>query len=224
MRELRATRARTFTVVLLAAAALLLVIVLASAALLLGAGGGPRAGAQAVELVAGVPVGVQDTPAGALVAADDYVALSSQSVEQAPSLFAALVVQVYAPEIRERTLAQAAQIRAADTQNMGNYRQGGRGIAVIAARRLDAYTPRSATVTTWLAGFVWGPRLSPRQTWNLIDTTLRWQAGRWLITASETDRTPAPTPAIVYVNGANDRSRAFGRLTGMTAPFYGTAG
>jgi hypothetical protein len=31
-------------------------------------------------------------------------------------------------------------------------------------------------------------------------------------------------PAIVYVDAANDRSRAFGRLAGMTAPFYGTGG
>lgn len=222
MRELQATRARPITLALLAAA-LLLVIVLA-AALLFRAGGGSRAGVQAVELVGGVPVGVQDTRAGALAAADDYVALSSQSVEQDPSLFAALVAEVYAPEIRERTLAQAAQIRAADTQNMSNYQQGGRGIAVIAARRLDAYTPQTAAVTSWLAGFVWGPRLSPRQSWNLIDTKLRWQSGRWLVTSSETDPTPAPVPAIVYVNAGNDRSQAFDRLAGMTAPFYGTAG
>lgn len=223
MRELQAPRARPVTLALFAAGALLLVVVIAGA-LLLGAGGGPTAGPQAVELINGVPVGVKDTPAGALAAADNYLALSSQSVEQDPSLFAALVAQVYAPEVRERTLAQAAQIRAADTQNMSNYQQGGRGIAVIAARRLDTYTPRSATVTSWLAGFVWGPRLSPRQSWNLIDTTLRWQSGRWLVTSSQTDRTPAPVPAIVYVNAGNDRSQAFSRLAGMTAPFYGTAG
>ena len=107
---------------------------------------------------------------------------------------------------------------------MRNYSEGGHGIAVIAARRLDAYTPQTATVTSWLAGFVWGPRLSPRQSWNLIDTTLSWQSGRWLVTASETDRTPAPVPAIVFVNGGNDRSQAFDRLAGMTAPFYGSAG
>ncbi len=223
MRELQAARAREVTLALIAGGAVLLAIVL-GAVLVSGGKDGSRANVQTVELLGGVPVGVKDTQAGALAAADDYVALSSQSVEQDPALFAALVAQVYAPEIRERTLAQAAQIRAGDTQNMSNYQQGGRGIAVIAARRLDSYTPRSATVTSWLAGMVWGPRLAPRQSWNLIDTTLHWQSGRWLVTASETDRTPAPVPAIVYVNAHNDDARAFGRLAGMSAPFYGTAG
>jgi hypothetical protein len=222
MRELQDSRAREVTLALIVGGTLLFVIVL-GAVLLLAGKDGSSAGTQPVETVGSVPVGVKDTPAGALAAADDYVALSSQSVEQDPALFAELVAQVYAPEIRERTLVQAARIRAADTQNMSNYSAGGRGIAVIAARRLDAYTPRSATVTSWLAGFVWGPHLVPHQSWNLVDTTLRWQ-GRWLVTASETDRTPAPVPAIVFVNGRNDRSQAFARLAGMTAPFYGTAG
>ena len=67
---------------------------------------------------------------------------------------------------------------------MRNYAQGGRAVAVIAARRLDRYTPGRATVTSWLGGFVWGPALSPRQSWNLVDTTLRWQSGRWLVVSS----------------------------------------
>jgi hypothetical protein len=95
---------------------------------------------------------------------------------------------------------------------------------VIAARRLDSYTPQQATVTTWLGGFVWGPHLSPRQSWNLVDTTLRWQTGRWLVVSSSTDPTPAPVPSVVYIDGSNDQSSAFGRLAGMTAPFYGTGG
>ncbi|MGA2321560.1 MAG: hypothetical protein ABSG95_12600 [Solirubrobacteraceae bacterium] len=178
----------------------------------------------AIKLSHGVPVGVQDTPAGALAATDNYLALASQSVEQDPAVFAALVAQVYAPAVRNRTLAQAQKLRGADTQNMTNYRRGGHGIAVIAARRLDTYTPMAATVTSWLAGFVWGPALPPRQSWNLVDTTLRWQAGRWLVVSSDTDPTPAPVPSVVYVSAANDQSPAFGRLAGMTAPFYGTGG
>ena len=94
---------------------------------------------------------------GALAAADNYLALASQSIEQDPAVFAALVAQAYAPRVRARTLAQAQELRASDPQNMSNYRQGGRGIAVIAARRLDSYTPAGARVTTWLGGFVWGP-------------------------------------------------------------------
>jgi hypothetical protein len=167
---------------------------------------------------------VADTRAGALAAADNYLALASQSVEQDPAVFAALVAQAYVPAVRGRTLAQAQQLRGADRQNMTNYLQGGHGIAVIAARRLDSYTPQAAIVTSWLGGFVWGPGLSPRQSWNLVDTTLRWQAGRWLVLSSNSDPTPAPVPSVVYVNGANDQSPAFGRLAGMSAPFYGSGG
>jgi hypothetical protein len=178
----------------------------------------------AVELSEGVPIGVQHTQAGALAAADNYLAFASQSIEQDPATFAALVARVYLPAIRSGTLAQARNLRVSDTRNIANYQQGGRAIAIVAARRLDSYTPQTATVTSWLAGLIWGPRLTPRQSWNLVDTTLRWQAGRWLVVSSDTDPTPAPVPAIVYVNGANDRAPAFARLQGMTAPFYGTGG
>jgi hypothetical protein len=201
------------------------VLMLALAGVLGLAHGGEHGGeAAAVKLIGGVPVGVRHTPAGALAAADNYLALASQSIEQDPAVFAELVAQAYAPQARGRTLAEARRVRGGDVQDMSNYREGGRGIAVIAARRLDSYTPDTATVTSWLGGFVWGPHLAPRQTWNLVDTTLRWQAGRWLVLSSNTDTTPAPVPSIVYVEGDNDRAPAFARLAGMTAPFYGTGG
>ena len=118
------------------------------------------------------------------------MALASQSIEQDPAVFAALVAQAYAPQARGRTLAEAQRIRAGDTQNMTNYREGGRGIAVIAARRLDSYTPQQATVTSWLGGFVWGPHLAPRQTWNLVDTTLHWQHGPLARASAQTRTRP----------------------------------
>src|SRR5271166_1970528 len=220
-------RRRGFSALVAVAVALaVLALVLAFlAADVLGPGAAERGSApDAIKLSHGVPVGVQDTRAGALAAADNYLALASQSLEQDPAVFAALVAQAYVPAVRDRTLAQAQQLRGADTENMTNYQQGGRGIAVIAARRLDTYTPAEATVTSWLGGFVWGPDLTPRQSWNLVDTTLRWQTGRWLVVCSDTDPRPAPVPSVVYVSGANDRSPAFGRLAGMTAPFYGTGG
>jgi hypothetical protein len=203
--------------------------VLAVAPVLLGAVGsgrspGPAAPLSPVELLGGVPVGVEHSPTGALAAADNYLAIASQSIEQDPKSFAALVAQAYAPEARAAALAQARKLRASDIQNTANYAQGGQGIAVIAARRLDSYIATEATVTSWLGGFVWGPRLTPRQSWNLVDTTLRWQSGRWLISDSHTDVTPAPVPSMVFVNGRNDQSPAFARLVGMSAPFYGTGG
>lgn len=176
-----------------------------------------------VTAVNGILVGVEHSPAGALAAADNYVALESETVEQDPSLFARLVHTVYDPAIWSTTLYQATQIRTVDVANVANYQAGGRGIAVIGARRLDSYTPALAVVTTWLGGFVWGPSFPPRQTWNLVDTTLRWHQGRWLVAASATDSRPAPVPSTVIVDGPNNRSAAFGRgLSGMTPPFYGT--
>jgi hypothetical protein len=209
------------TTAALAVAACLALALLLALVLERGHEAGPAA---AVELVDGVPVGVQHTPAGALAAADNYVALASQSVEQDPAAFNALVAQAYAPRARAQTLSQAQQIRTADVQNMTNYEEGGRAVAIVAARRLDRYTQTDAQVTSWLGGFVWGPHLTPRQTWNLVDTTLRWQDGRWLVEASNTETTPAPVPSIVYVNGANNQTPAFARLNGMSAPFYGAAG
>ena len=170
----------------------------------------------------GIPVGVQDSAAGALAAADNYLAIASQTVEQDPGEFSALVNTVYTPGSRASTLAQAAAARGADVADMRNYAQGGRAVAVIAARRLDHYTPGRATVTSWLGGFVWGPALSPRQSWNLVDTTLVWRQGRWLIASMSAERTAAPVPSVVFVDGHNNQSGAFdARLAGMTAPFYG---
>ncbi len=194
----------------------------AACALLL-AGGNNAPGGPPVRLLGGVPVGVEHTPAGALAAADNYVALASQSIEQDPAQFAALLSAAYTPQARARTQTQAQRIRGADPQNTNNYKRGGRGVAIVAARRLDAYTRTSARVTSWLAGFVWGPGLSPRQTWNLVETVLSWHSGRWLVAAMDTSATPAPVPSVVYVDGENNRTAAFARLHGMSAPFYGTA-
>jgi hypothetical protein len=204
-------------------AAVLVVFVLLGVEIARGRGAADSA-AGAIELEGGVPVGVEHTPAGALAAADNYLADSSQTLEQDPSAFGALVRRVYAPVYRAQTLAHAEQLRLGDGAGMTNYAEGGHGLAVVAARRLDSYSPSSAAVTSWLAGFVWGPHLSPRQSWNLVDTTLGWRSGRWLVVSSQTDPTPAPVPAVVYVDGSNDSSAAFGRLAGMTAPFYGSGG
>jgi hypothetical protein len=189
---------------------------------LAGQSGGRAASTGAIELQSGVPIGVKHTPGGVLAAADNYLADAAQTLEQDPIAFGELVAKVYAPAQRTQTLAAAQQLRLTDPAGMSNYNEGGRGLAVVAARRLDRYTASSATVTSWLAGFVWGPHVSPRQSWNLVDTTLIWRSGRWLVVSSQTDATPAPVPAIVYVDGHNDSLAAFSALAGMTAPFYGS--
>lgn len=178
----------------------------------------------AIEMVDGVPLGVVHSRDGALAAADAYVAVSAQALEQDPQSFAELVSEAYAPQVRSRVLSEAQEIRSGDVQDMANYAQGGHGLAVIAAQRLDDYTPTTADVTCWLEGIVWGPRLAPRQTWSLVDTTLTWRAGRWLVLDSHLDAAPAPVPAVVYVQAGSDTSAAFGRLEGMTSPLPGAGG
>lgn len=207
-----------------AVVAVLLVLVVLGVGVLVGRATDRTAVVPAAGLVVdGIPVGTVDTPAGALSAADNYVAIASQSVEQDPGLFGHLVHVAYARDIRSQTLNQATALRRTDTVDMGNYADGGRAVAVIAARRLDRYAPGRATVTSWLGGFVWGPRLAPRQSWNLVDTTLVFRGGWWLIASSRAERTPAPVPSIVFVNGHNNRSPVFDRrLAGMSAPFYGS--
>jgi hypothetical protein len=181
-----------------------------------------RTGTAAVVVVHGVAIGVSDTRTGVLAAADNYLAGASQTLEQNPAAFTALVRTVYVSSARAGTLAQATRVRATDVKDMRNYARGGRAVAVIAARRLDHYTPQRATVTSWLGGFVWGPGLSPRQSWNLVDTTLLWRRGRWLVLSTNTERTPAPVPSIVFIDGHNNQTSAFNSaLAGMTAPFYG---
>ena len=139
-----------------AAAAILLLL---GVGVLLGRLSAPSSSAatQPIRMQNGIPVGVQDTPVGALAAADNYLALSSQTLEQDPPAFAAIVNTVYLPRVRASTLAQAAALRTADPASMSNYRAGGHAIAVVGARRLDDYSRRTATITTWLEGIEWGP-------------------------------------------------------------------
>jgi hypothetical protein len=204
------------------AAAGLALIVFALGTITGHATAGRRPATTQVTFVDGIPLERADTRAGALAAADNSLALGSQSVEQNPPLFARLVGLAYAPAARKTTIAQAATLRRDDPTDTANYAAGGRAVAVIAARRLDGYSRTRATVTSWLGGFVWGPRLTPRQSWNLVQTTLRYEHGRWLVVSSRELATPAPVPSIVYVDGNNNQSSAFDTgLAGMTAPFYG---
>jgi hypothetical protein len=208
---------------LVALATLCLALSVAVVLLATTAPGSPRAWQLAIRTVDGVPVGVRDTPAGALAAADNYVALASQTIEQDPAEFASLVAQGYVPWVRATALTEAERLRAGDVQAMRNYREGGHGLALIAARRLAQYERGSASVTSWLAGIVWGPHLEPRQTWDIVQTVLDWRGGRWQVVSLQVTTTSAPAPAIVYVQGENDRAGAFDRvLAGMSAPFYGS--
>src|SRR5437763_10525414 len=87
----------------------------------------------------GVPVGVERTPAGAVTAADAYLASEQASVERDPVRFAALVVEDYAGPVRASALAEAHANRQRDPRGMRLWMSGGQSFTTVAAHRLDWY-------------------------------------------------------------------------------------
>jgi hypothetical protein len=216
----------------LVAAALLAAIVLAGAAWAAGRASAPdhtpavsgnTAPRGAVQLIGGIPVGVEHTRAGALAAADNYVATSSETLIQDPDRYTRFVRAVFTQGSAANALKVADRVRSESPDTVAEYAQGARGLTVIGARHLTAYDGASATVETWAGGIVWGPSRVPTQRWYLARTQLVWDGQRWRVSAlDELDR-PGPAPAKVVVTGKDaDQASAFDReLGGMEAPIYG---
>jgi hypothetical protein len=181
---------------------------------------GPRQ--LAIRLVGGVPVGVMHTRAGALAAADNYVAIASETAIQDPKRYAELVRRAYAPGYQRTALREARAIRDGAPNVVADYRSGRRGLAVVAARRLDSYDGATAIVTTWRVGVVWSPTAKPSSEWFLTQSTLRWTKQRWTVEKVDDTQRPAPAPALRYRDAESLRTSAFDReLRGMSAPVYG---
>ncbi|HEY4277613.1 MAG TPA: hypothetical protein VGM91_05305 [Conexibacter sp.] len=188
------------------------------------AGGHENVGvAGAVRTIDGVAVGVQRSRAGALAAADNYVARVTETIVQDRAAYARLVRIVWVPEGQDGALREGESIRERSAAAVENYATGGRGLAIVAARRLDTYDGTRAEITTWTAGFNWGPQQRPGQRWFLTETTLRWDGQRWRVEAMDEAHRPAPAPARVgYTDSASLETDTFDReLRGMTAPTYG---
>ena len=181
-------------------------------------------GTGAIRTIGGVPVGVQRSRAGALAAADNYVAMASETVLQDPERFEALVREAFAAREATEARADAERDRARAPKAVENYAEGGRALAIVGARRLDSYDGTSAEVTAWAGGFVWGPQRKPSQRWFLSETTLTWDGDRWRVSDMEEATRPAPAPNIVsYKNEDALKAATFDReLRAMSAPTYGT--
>jgi hypothetical protein len=177
----------------------------------------------AVRTIEGVAVGVQRSRTGALAAADNYVARVTETIVQDPAAYARLVRVVWVPERQDAALRDGESTRERSAAAVENYAAGGRGLAIVAARRLDAYDGTRAQVTTWTAGFNWGPQQRPGQRWFLTETTLRWDGQRWRVEKMEEAQRPAPAPARVgYDDAPSLKTDTFDReLRGMSAPIYG---
>lgn len=192
-------------------------------ALVIGYGTAPRRLVpNPVRFEHGVPVGVLDTPAGALAAADNYLASEDDALLSADRL-RRVVDTVWAPAERGVELAQP--FPAAAVAGRPATFAGLKLTAAVAADRLDVYTPRSARVGVWHEFTVWSATVAPTQRWSLDTVSLVWDSGRWMV-ASRSTAPDSATPVPGWTSGARgDRtSQAFdARLAGMSAPYYGDA-
>lgn len=186
----------------------------------------PRSSTALIALAHGIPVGVVDTPAGALAATDNYVA-SEDNALLSPFLLRQVVDTDWSPPERSVELSGrlASAALASTPAGLGNARL----TAAVAGHRLDAFSARSARVSVWHEVTVWSsapPVMSPpAQHWSLDTVGLVWDNDRWLV-ASHTVAPPSATPVPAWTSGApSDRTnQAFtGRLAGMSAPYYGSA-
>ena len=205
------------------AAALVVCVAVAATGFLVGRSAGHQRAGSPIALVEGVPTGVERSPAGALAAADSYLALEQQTVERDPSRFAMLVRLDYAPSIRAASLASAEAERRSDPPGITLPAGGDRSFTVIGAHRLDYYRADSAQVTTWACQIYWKPGQQPEQVWRLGQTTLAWSRARWLITGMRTVPGIAPTPASTpQADPRDDTTRLFDNLlAGFSPVSYG---
>jgi len=173
--------------------------------------------------VSGVAVGVVHTRSGALAASDNYVAMTSETIVQNPSLYARLVREAYAPALQRTARRDGMTARESAPQSVELYAAGGKSVAVVAARRLDAYDGRRARTTSWMTGITWGPGRVAGHAWSLVETTLVWSADRWRVERLDLARRPAPAPRrLGYSSDEQLKTATFDReLRAMTAPAYG---
>jgi hypothetical protein len=175
-----------------------------------------------IRLEHGVPVGVLDTPAGAVAAADNDVA-SEDDALLSPDEIRGVVDTEWAPQMRAVELTQP--FLAAALASKPAAFAGVKLTAAVAADKLDAYSPQRAQVSVWSEITIWSSTVAPTQRWALDTVTLAWGSEQWLVTS----RSAAPdsaTPVPAWTSGGmQDRaSTAFDtRLTDMAAPYYGGA-
>lgn len=199
-------------------------LLLASAAFAIGTAARSPA-PDPIQTPQGVPVGVEHSPAGAVVAADEYVASEQATLERDQARFAALVAQDYAGPLQASALAAADSDRKRDPLGMRLWADGGESLTTIGAHRLDRYGGDTAQVTLWVGQVLWGPGQQPAQVWGLSRVTLVWRAGQWKVTTMDGLAEPAPAPAqLPQASSGDDTSEVFSsELDGFTPVNYGSA-
>lgn len=174
-----------------------------------------RAVVDPLRLERGAAVGVVETPAGALAAADNYVATGISATLDPPQLrrFADTVID---PVGRDRFISASESFAQS-----GGPPAGARVIADVVAHRLERYGGATAAVRIWALCSSWGGGAVPAQYSALVDVWLRWTGDRWQI-ESVSESLPGPVPGLI--GGPREgRSRELWdqTLSGMSAPYYG---
>jgi hypothetical protein len=200
-------------------------VVLAAVAFGVGRALAPApAPANPIVRVAGILVGTERSPAGALAAADAYVAVEQESIEAAPARERQLIAVADAPSYHAADLRSAAAVRAADPSGERFVARGGRALWILGARRLDSYSGSGARVSAWNGDVFWaGGRAHPTQSWGEDLVTLVWQDGRWRVTRDATLSPNGPVVATVpQATAANSSTATFEQtLSGFSSPPYG---
>jgi hypothetical protein len=197
-----------------------LLLVLTLGALALGYQTAPRiARPDPIRLVDGVPVGVADTPVGAVAAAENYLASEDDALLSRDEI-RRVVDTVWAPDERVVELAQPfpAAALAGKPATFPRLELA----AAVAGTKLESYAPQSAQVLVWHEITLWSASVVPTQRWSLDTVTLVWDGGRWLV-ASRTAAPDSETPVPAWTSGTpeDSTSQAFDSgLAGMSAPYY----
>ena len=163
----------------------------------------------------GIPISVVDTRRGALVAADNYLALGISASLDIGQLrqFARAAID---PRARTRFIAASQSFG----QGSGPP-AGARVVGSVVAHRVESYGAGSARVRAWTLCAYWGPGLVPTQYSALVDVSLRWASDRWWIVAVQ-ESLPGPVAGLVAGPHTARSSEAWDQaLAGMSAPYYG---
>jgi hypothetical protein len=183
-------------------------------------GGSKTASPNPIRLEHGIPIGVVDTPAGAVAAADNYL-VSEDDALLSRVRIRAVISAVWASDARSAELSQPFPT-AARLAKPATF-PGLRLTAAVAATRIESYTPQASEVRVWHEITLWSPTIEPTQRWELDTVTLVWSMDRWLIASrSSTPDRQTPVPAWTSGGPADRTSQAFdARLVGMSGPYYG---
>jgi hypothetical protein len=166
----------------------------------------------------GIPVGVQNSRAGALAFADAYLSLGQTTMEANPAVFSQLVSVDDSPEFRSTHVSAVESLRSAHRASIQAWSKGARGVWLMAAHRLERFTGQTAQMTAWNGGIAWGGGFQPQQNWAMTTVAMRWNGYQWLVSsiADRPDAAPIPS-ATPQATARNTRPGWFtAQLAGFT--------